>query len=50
LVSGTARQITRRLLKKSEKTFAEAATQFIKEYETITEGQRSPVWVEGHGA
>jgi integrase len=38
------------LLKKSEKTFAEAAEQFLKEYETITEGQRSPVWVEGHGA
>ena len=38
------------LLKKSEKTFAEAAEQFLKEYETITEGQRSPVWVEGHRA
>ncbi len=38
------------LLKKSEKTFAQAAEQFLKEYETITEGQRSPVWVEGHGA
>jgi hypothetical protein len=38
------------LLKKSEKTFAEAAEQFIKEYETITEGQRSPVWIEGHSA
>jgi hypothetical protein len=38
------------LLKKSERTFAEAAEQFQKEYETITEGQRSPVWVQGHAA
>lgn len=37
------------LLKKGDKTFAEAAKQFLKEYETITEGQRSPKWVEGHG-
>lgn len=38
------------ILKKPERTFAEAAEQFLKEYETITEGQRSPVWVEGHDA
>jgi integrase len=37
------------ILNKSERTFAEAAEQFLKEYETITEGQRSPVWVQGHG-
>jgi integrase len=36
-------------LLKTEKTFAEAAGQFLKEYEVITEGQRSPKWVEGHG-
>jgi integrase len=35
-------------LLKTEKTFNEAADQFLKEYETITEGQRSPRWVEGH--
>ncbi len=34
---------------KSEKTFSQAADQFLKEYEIITEGQRSPRWVEGHG-
>jgi integrase len=34
---------------KTEKTFEETATQFLKEYEIITEGQRSPRWVEGHG-
>jgi integrase len=33
----------------SEKTFQQAADQFLKEYELITEGQRSPRWVEGHG-
>jgi integrase len=33
----------------SEKTFAQAAEQFLKEYEVITEGQRSLKWVEGHG-
>jgi integrase len=38
------------ILKKAERTFAEAAEQFQKEYETITEGQRSPVWVQGHAA
>jgi integrase len=31
------------------KTFEEVAKQFMKEYEVITEGQRSPRWVEGHG-
>lgn len=36
-------------LLKTEKSFAEAAEQFLKEYEVITEGQRSPKWVEGHG-
>jgi integrase len=38
------------LLWKFEKTFAEAAEQFLKEYETITEGQRGPVWVQSHAA
>jgi integrase len=33
----------------SEKTFRQAADQFIKEYAIITEGQRSPRWIEGHG-
>jgi integrase len=33
---------------KSEKTFKQAADQFTKEYGIITEGQRSPRWVEGH--
>jgi integrase len=32
----------------SEKNFNQAADQFLKEYEIITEGQRSPRWVEGH--
>lgn len=32
-----------------EKSFADAAEQFLKEYTVITEGQRSPRWVEGHG-
>jgi integrase len=31
------------------KTFEDVAKQFLKEYEVITEGQRSPKWVEGHG-
>ena len=35
-------------LLKTETTFAEAATRFEKEYEIITEGQRSPLWVRGH--
>ena len=34
----------------NEKTFQDAAGQFIREYEVITEGQRSPKWVEGHKA
>src|SRR3984957_17113792 len=29
----------------SEKTFRQAADQFLKEYEIITEGHRSPRWV-----
>jgi len=32
----------------TEKTFKKAAEQFLVEYEVITEGQRSPRWVEGH--
>lgn len=35
-------------LLKTEKSFKEVADQFTKEYEIITEGQRSPRWVEGH--
>jgi len=35
-------------LLKFEKTFSEVADQFLKEYEIITEGQRSPRWVQGH--
>ena len=31
-----------------EKTFEQTAAQFEKEYEIITEGQRSKKWVEGH--
>lgn len=30
------------------KTFEDVARQFLTEYEIITEGQRSPRWVEGH--
>ena len=33
---------------KEGKTFKEAAERFIDEFETITEGQRSPVYVQGH--
>jgi integrase len=33
---------------KTEKTFKEAAAQFEREYEIITEGQRSPLYVEYH--
>jgi integrase len=33
----------------SEKTFRQAADLFLKEYEIITEGHRSPRWVQGHG-
>ena len=36
-------------LLKTERSFAEVAKQFLNEYEIITEGQRSPRWVEGHG-
>lgn len=34
----------------SGKTFAQAAKTFEKEYEAITQGRRSPKWVEGHKA
>jgi integrase len=33
---------------KEGKTFKEAAARFIDEFETITRGQRSPIYVEGH--
>jgi len=33
-----------------EKTFGDAVSQFLREYEIITEGERSPKWVEGHKA
>jgi len=33
---------------KIEKTFREVATQFTREYEIITAGQRSERWTEGH--
>jgi integrase len=33
----------------SEKTFQQVGDQFLKEYAIITEGHRSPRWVEGHG-
>ncbi len=33
---------------KREKTFKEAAAVFEREYEVITEGQRSPAYVQGH--
>lgn len=33
---------------KNEKTFKQAADQFMKEYEIITEGQRNKHYVEGH--
>jgi integrase len=36
------------VLKKREKTLREAAEAFTAEYEIITEGHRSPKWVEGH--
>ena len=36
------------IIKKAEKTFQEAADVFMDEYEVITEGQRSPKWVDGH--
>jgi len=34
----------------TEQSFKEAAEQFEREYEVITEGQRSPRWIEGHKA
>ena len=34
----------------NERTFAEAAEAFQKDYEVITEGQRSEKWVDGHKA
>ena len=34
----------------NEKTFKQAAENFEREYEVITEGERSPKWVEGHKA
>ena len=34
---------------KHGKTFAQAATQFLREYQIITEGQRNAQYVEGHG-
>lgn len=33
-----------------EKTFQDAAKQFLREYEVITEGERSPKWIAGHQA
>lgn len=33
---------------KEGKTFKEAAARFIDEFETITQGQRSPIYVKGH--
>lgn len=33
---------------KGEKTFRDAAAQFEREYQIITEGQRSPKYVDGH--
>ena len=33
---------------KNEKTFKEASEQFLREYEIITQGQRSKVYVDGH--
>lgn len=36
-------------LVKREKTFRQAAEQFLKEYDLITEGNRSRKWVEGYG-
>jgi integrase len=34
----------------NEKTVKQAASVFEREYEIITEGQRSPLWVQGHKA
>ncbi len=35
---------------KAGKTFAEAADRFIDEFEVITRGERSPIYVQGHRA
>ena len=35
-------------LLKNERTFKQAADQFRREYEVITEGHRNPLYVEGH--
>ena len=32
----------------NEKAFRQAADQFLKEYEVITEGHRSPRWIKGY--
>ena len=32
----------------NEKTFRQAADQFLQEYEVITEGHRSPRWIKGY--
>lgn len=34
----------------SEKTFRQAADQFLREYEIITEGERSVRWTQGHAS
>ena len=34
----------------NERLFKDAANQFVREYEVITDGTRSPKWVEGHKA
>lgn len=34
----------------SERTFAQAAERFVKEYEIMTEGERNEVYVRGHSA
>jgi len=34
---------------KTEKTFKQVSEKFLEEYEVLTDGQRSPRWVEGHG-
>ena len=34
----------------SERSFAQAAERFVKEYEVITEGERNEVYVKGHKA
>ncbi|MGP4727786.1 hypothetical protein ACSV5S_24275 [Agrobacterium deltaense] len=47
LVSRPAGKLAAGLIK-TETTFAEAAKKFEQEYAIITEGERSPKWVEGH--